>query len=201
MRRSYSRAGHFRYVPEGNGKLSASIKRVLLEEDLGVSEMYFRYLGIMTLHVLRSQSSTQQSVFLWKRKTFSNNWMCLSITETCKTRWTICSAALIRGRHSQMVHVSAGCQLVVLAIGFRCECVHCYGRCCWLCCWPLALNNPVMCASLQSVASLLCVVWNFLYCIESCSKLFSLRWVGGGPYVRPECMGHSWLRSDVTLPA
>ena len=63
MRRSYSRAGHFRYVPEGNGKLSASFKRVLLEEDLGVLEMYFRYWGIMTLHVLRSQSSTQQSVF------------------------------------------------------------------------------------------------------------------------------------------
>ena len=70
MRRSQSRAGHFSDVPERNGMLSASIKRILLEEDLGVLEMYFRYRGIMTLHVLRSQTAMQQSVLSIKAKDF-----------------------------------------------------------------------------------------------------------------------------------
>ena len=69
-RRSQSRAGYFSNVPERNGVSSASMKQILLEEDLGDLEMFFRYRGIRTLHALRSQTAMQQSVLSIKAKDF-----------------------------------------------------------------------------------------------------------------------------------
>ena len=83
-RRSQSRAGHFSDVPERNGMSSPSMKQILLEEDLGDLELFFRKRGIRTLHAMRSQTSIQQSVLSLKAKDFLES-LDVSITATCKT--------------------------------------------------------------------------------------------------------------------